>query len=386
MRCKINNSINNILYRITIIAVCVSVLSQFPTASSNIDILNFTVWGFVGLCFLLVPRSFCVSRFLLILVFTALWFSLFQGIGYITGNIKSISSLIRTLCIPILLYYVSYYLSKNANFIKLFEIFLFSIIALSLFVIVTQIFGNFNNWLTSSVYLLQGNTHKNTMGQLVGSAIIILLLLGGKFDVFKFKIIQLMALLVLMLTLFFVQSRSSLLLICLFLFFYLIKKIKWKAIFILPFFSIFFFNINILNILLHAFQIKKYTIDGSLDLDAFSSGRISLYIEAIKVFLSAPLVGVGRYYVDNMVLNSLCNGGLIGGGVLIATIFIRIYKNIKYSINRLENHYYIFSITMFYLGISFFEALPPYGPGVASMMFWFSAGYVDAKSHLTLKL
>ena len=27
-----------------------------------------------------------------------------------------------------------------------------------------------------------------------------------------------------------------------------------------------------------------------------------------------------------------------------------------------------------------FEAIPPYGPSVASMIFWFSAGYVDANT------
>lgn len=130
----------------------------------------------------------------------------------------------------------------------------------------------------------------------------------------------------------------------------------------------------------HSLLLTKY--EGA-DADAFSSGRLGLYQLAWQDFLSSPLIGVGKYYVDCSYISTLTENGIIGF-VLIESIWL--YKVVLHLVYAIKDKLYqatrvhsaqakfLISITLFYLVESALEGYPPFGPGVSAMAFWlFSA-------------
>lgn len=107
----------------------------------------------------------------------------------------------------------------------------------------------------------------------------------------------------------------------------------------------------------------------NLDANRLSSGRLGLYEEALNYILSSPIVGNGKYYVDNHYLCVFTESGIFGF-ILIESVWLRrLWTNLKYSSNT-QFKVFIISITFFYVVESVFEAFPPFGPGVTAMIFW----------------
>lgn len=84
----------------------------------------------------------------------------------------------------------------------------------------------------------------------------------------------------------------------------------------------------------------------------------------------------GNYYVDNAYINALVNYGLFFGLLYICVILYNISKNLinsKYA----EQSSLVIMATIFMLIVTFFEAIPPFGPGVSVLGFWLISAYVD---------
>ena len=113
------------------------------------------------------------------------------------------------------------------------------------------------------------------------------------------------------------------------------------------------------------------------DLDQFSSGRITTYEEAIRVFLSSPIIGVGSWYVDCSYLLILAESGIIGF-LLIESIWIsKLFENLKYrflTVGRRQKKNFVVILTSFYIVESILEGFPPFGPGVCALGFWLFVG------------
>ncbi len=296
VRDSLKFSTSKLLLYLTVIAIFISVLSQLPLDINNFDVLNLVVWAFVGVCFVFVPHKILVSNYLLLLIFNLCFFASCQLTGVIIGDIKVLSPLIRVICIPILIYYVSYYLIRQLNDsgLILFEVYVLGMSFLCFYLIFSQVLGNFSSWMSSSVYLLKGSTHKNTLGQLLGTAIIIVLYLGSNFKIIKNKAIKVILLATMIMALVFVQSRSSLLLVGMILMYSILKKVK--IVYFIPFSILFIFVLtqtNALEIISHAFQIDKYTTSQGLNLNNFSSGRLFFYDQAFQEFIDHPILGRG---------------------------------------------------------------------------------------------
>lgn len=142
------------------------------------------------------------------------------------------------------------------------------------------------------------------------------------------------------------------------------------------------------NIFNQAFMVNKYSSSQGLNLETFSSGRMHLWANALAVFSSHVFLGGGNYYVDNLYINLLAQGGLIGSLFLIGLLFFRMYLNFQsLRCNKFRIHSNaVLKInviaSIFYIVMTIFEGYPPFGPGVASMFFWMLNGMMDWQKYL----
>ena len=120
------------------------------------------------------------------------------------------------------------------------------------------------------------------------------------------------------------------------------------------------------------------------DIDALSSGRITLLKMGIEEFISNPVFG-GLYrnedfgMVHNYPVRILASYGLLGGGgfIIIYLLFmVRVLKGMfsmqifgKYEIWRVG--YFIMAILYI---VSMFEPIAPFGPGTFSFVGFFMFG------------
>ena len=185
------------------------------------------------------------------------------------------------------------------------------------------------------------------------------------------KAVVLLTCIYLLLVLWLSQCRTAILAIVLIVLYNFIFNAKHKFIYILFFTAIVILclcNKTISTFLEKALGLNNYI---GADLDKFSSGRLSLYKQALNIFMQSPIIGVGQYYVDCSYLSILCESGIIGF-ILIEGIWgYRVILNFRYGIKNKDRYgHLMISLTIFYLIESLLEAFPPFGPGVASFMFW----------------
>ncbi len=118
------------------------------------------------------------------------------------------------------------------------------------------------------------------------------------------------------------------------------------------------------------------------DLDKFSSGRISLYYLAIENAIKAsPLLGVGFWYTDFFYLSIIAEIGLIGFIPISVIIFLIIATAFKFIKSKETYPKLLGVLCIQMLTATFFEGLPPFGPGTVVFVFWLLFGaYAGSQS------
>ena len=125
-------------------------------------------------------------------------------------------------------------------------------------------------------------------------------------------------------------------------------------------------------------------------LNIVSNGRITIWGNAIKWFISSPLIGVGaRVYVDNFVLNVLATGGLIYASLLLPITYgtmFNVYKSvdkIEFSDSKDKRFAEITRyLAIFYFIESLTEGYPPLGPGASSFFLWLLLGFYNGRRNI----
>ncbi|MBM6774917.1 O-antigen ligase family protein [Olsenella profusa] len=242
-------------------------------------------------------------------------------------------------------------------------------------------FPGFSEWLSSMTYLFES---KNSLGQIVGVAAIILLV--NAFDESKQLRWQAFNLLIsfsLSICSLLIQCRTAFLAICCAFVFLLVLRRKKKLLLFACIVIILtlIFSSEWREFFVHAFFLDKY--EGA-DANAMSSGRLGLWEKALESINGRELFGLGDYYVDNMYINLLANLGIIGFFLLMGFWVPRVILNLSRG-SRIEGipkscrHLFRFlaCLTVFYIVESLLEGFPPFGPGTCSFMFWILCGYLD---------
>lgn len=363
---RINNNINMLLMQIVII---VTVFSQIREFEFFIRPLMYIAWGVLFIHVIYGDRGVIrLSNFVLVYIFLYSIYVIYCGVLSLLGYCHINSNYIRLMVIPLMVMITVSQCEMKRDMTRIIFTYLFATVALSLYIHIKYI-GTIEHWKSSEIYLV---VQKNSLAQIICSAIIssYFILLKDKMSAIV-KAVVLLTCIYLLLVLWLSQCRTAILAIVLIVLYNFIFNAKHKFIYILFFTAIVILclcNKTISTFLEKALGLNNYI---GADLDKFSSGRLSLYKQALNIFMQSPIIGVGQYYVDCSYLSILCESGIIGF-ILIEGIWgYRVILNFRYGIKNKDRYgHLMISLTIFYLIESLLEAFPPFGPGVASFMFW----------------
>lgn len=221
---------------------------------------------------------------------------------------------------------------------------------------------------------------KNSISQIIFTSIVILMFVN--FERFKiFNIIKILPIIFEFVLLMLLKSRATIIgfAICLL---YIIfgkqfnKKLKYLlAIFVIVGTLALFINENLLNMV-----VNNIILSGrdSSDIDAISSGRVSILSEFPTLIQGNWFTGIGAIYFECFPLSCVLQFGIVTGIVIIGISYTPIIDAMKFNKTNLYSS--IFVIVCIGYGInSIFEGLAPIGPGVKCYFMWLLYGILCAR-------
>lgn len=307
--------------------------------------------------------------FIIFILFFASYCLLCEGI---TGH-EYLGSDFRNIIISFGVFLVSYLVwTKNRS-----QEFLNQIIFVSLFctaIVGGEIYVEFLSSYALDEYLYAYNS-KNSISQILLNSIILFTCL--KIRNKTFLVIGLVISAMLILEIFLLKSRATIVglafALIYFLFYTKDKKIKlYLRVAVAVVMIYIYYNSYLFDTLVDNIIIANRDSD---DLNNISSGRIVLIEEAWNLFVKSPIIGVGNFYTDCFPVVILAQYGLIGG-----TIVFTFLLNIYYKILRVRRMHTMLVSAAFLLYTtillnSLFEAQPPFGPGMKCFTVWMVIGF-----------
>lgn len=378
---KQSNSLVVIFF--THLAIAFMVLSQMPEFNRYLRPAMFACWIVVLIYALLAKKSVYINSYIKTFALTML-FVLFHNIAafFIYDKIQ-LSNYLKVALIPLFIFFTIFQVSGYINY-EQFERMLITYCVCGFFLAIhlhIKYIPNINDWLSSRVYIYES---KNSAAQIFISSVLILLFY------FKSKktlvnILKNVSAVYLLMVSVLLQCRTAVLgLVCALAYFIFIRSNNKKRIvfliLILLGVLIVVSNKNLLEIVEHAFVLDKYE---DADINELSSGRINLWIRALRNFSKNPIFGYIYYYVDCMYISIYAALGILGGTAMLIPWFKRISRNFR-ALKFAQNHKThtkleetVCYLTIFYIVESLLEGYPPFGPGACSAMFWFICAYMD---------
>ena len=367
-------------------AVAVAVLAHYP--GSNLDWLTTLAWGLLAVTALSLSYSSArIQGYLALFVGCVAALFCLSSFGAVVFNLAPLSGLFSAVMKTLLVYAVGYLLPFNRldedGLSKSLTVYVAAVALLAIGVR-AALFTNLTVWFSQDVYVYG---EKNSTGQILAVAAILLFFFfrprNRALNIARFVLAGLLAVFLLI-----VQSRSAAIALAVAAASGLVFSKNRRPLF-LPLIGLFALLLQVpaINAFFdRAFFVSRYA--GS-SLDTFSSGRITLWNEALGVIRDHLLLGTGGYYVDNFYLNVIANVGLLGAGLVFVIWLVRIVKNFNANAehggvsHRLVRTLQL--LTVFYLVESVFEGMPPFGPGTASFVFWLLSGFYDGASYSALQ-
>lgn len=371
-----NNEIT--LHRLLIFTIILTNLSQIPSLIDNGlgKYLSYIPWilmtGMVILIYndkhLYIGKNKYLYRLTIVFLICCFTLSIIGRNGFGVY-------LLRPLLLSVFIYVVAYNLGWNLEQDKLENYLLAYVVSgvvVTTFVYKAMI-GNGFSW-SSKVYAY---TSKNSVSQIILTAIILLVFLHGK----KNKIFDIacdMATIALTISLLMLKSRASLLGIVVVVFSVLFSKKYEKSTKVLIWFVVIAFVIALgVNE-----EFRRFIVDSILfagrdrsDINSISSGRVGMINEFPSLFWDKPILGYGQYYVESMPLDAFVETGLFGGlcinVIALSPVLysLRAYKRYNKSFD-----YLLLIVSICYYTNGLFEQIAPFGPGVKCYFLWLLFG------------
>lgn len=360
------------------ITIMLTNLTQIPdwVTNSGVKLLSYIPW--IALTFLLLG----VSKGKLVIGSQRYLYILVIGILFVCAILEILGSngfgvaLLRPMLICMFIYTISMNLAQYINFSDLNHLlvtYILSAIIVAVFVYRTILANGFS-W-TSRVYAYDA---KNSVAQIILTAVFFLIYLNGRksriWDIFIGIVTS-----VLIVELFMLKSRASLLGLAIIFISVLVGKIYNKftkrlvTIVVSIFFLFFIFEPEF-----RTFFIESIVFAGrdSSNLNSISSGRMDMLIAFPQTFADKPILGYGRYYVECMQLDALIETGILGGvlfNVMAIAPIVYAIKSYKYYKQPID--YLLMIVGVCYYVNGFFEQLAPFGPGVKCYFLWLLFGF-----------
>lgn len=368
----------NIVPILKIVSV-LSVISQIGVVSSYVRPLMFIGWAILALLSImhqhgLVKISKATKTFLIgyvLLFLYCLFMETFSSSNYLGGTY------FRTLLIPLTVVITA---ETNASdiseeeFVSILKWYVAAAFVYAIYVNVT-FFPSLSSWLNQVRYIFDD---KNSAAQIWSSAALLALYVSSdqrtnRGWVWKGATIYLLVVIALS------QCRTAILGLAVGYLFYIIVYAEKKVIHLASVVTMTIIALSVPKIYSYVYKVFFISNQYALNVDVFSSGRLRIFQEALTIIKDHFLTGIGNYYVDCSYLMIICETGIIGFVIIEFIWMTRIRHNIGI---KTEDHllHVLSIITIFFIICSLLEGLPPFGPGVASFMFWFLSGYAKHRT------
>lgn len=217
---------------------------------------------------------------------------------------------------------------------------------------------------------------KNSLAQILFCAGLMGLIFLGLFKNKFIKIGVVSCVCVLLVLVFMLKSRGTIVCVFLIAAYYTLKHgtVKhriWIAIGFLAVILYVYYNSDAHSVVVD--QILLANRDAE-DVNDVSSGRVEIIGNKFDVIENNLLFGIGNSYVDCMPICMILQYGLLGASMVFTFLFLlgrHIVRLPRTSILNLNTYLLFFS----YILNSLFEAYPPFGPGIKCFILWMSIGF-----------
>ena len=111
------------------------------------------------------------------------------------------------------------------------------------------------------------------------------------------------------------------------------------------------------------------------NLDALSSGRLTLISQGLEVILKHPFLGVGKYKtLDCFYVSVFVSYGLVLAWPAVFIAFMPLAAAIRYIKSNGKPEWLLFALAVLFLTIALLEEQMPFGPGVRCYILWLLLG------------
>lgn len=373
----------------TVCAICFATnIGQMPMLIDRFPTRNIIIplWVFLTIVCLKKNHSIYVGEAKNIFILFYLFF-IYYVIGFIFIEKYSASSLPYVIFLAMFILLVGLLIGRNLKREDIGKI--YTSIILSGIIVGIDVFRKYiyGSSLSSRVYVYDS---KNSVSQILLTALILILFLKLGKGKFYIKIFYWLSTIILTITLIGLKSRATLISFPIIVVWILIKgklnkRVRNILFITLTLISVFLvFNPKILNILTNDVLLAGRE---ATNLNDISSGRLDEWISFVDDFQDAVFFGHGRMKRESLFLTSLLEFGIIGGSIIILIASWPIYWMEKY-LKRFDKNYLLFSsIAIIYLFNGLFEQLAPFGPGVKCFFIWLMMGIlISNKKYCRIKI
>ncbi len=364
---------NNVLKILLIIVVFLTNITQMPQLigsglNSRITLL---CWG-ACVVFLIVTRRLKIgiknlNAFFALLALIVLSY-LFEAI---TGNNYHNIALVYPFIVSVFVFMIGSLLAFDYHQLQMSKIY-YSYIISGLFVGISVYLDSFASgfsW-TSRGYAYES---KNSVAQIILTVVILLVFI--EINNFLLQIARVAILVFMLLLLFMLKSRASLIGLAAVVIVVLFNKsIKRRYKILLGIGLI----VGVYAVCTDP-ELYDIVVEGIIyagrnhqDLNDLSSGRYDMFKQFVEIFPENFILGTGLYYLESFPLSVLCQYGILGSIPVIIFLLLpfAMFKRMGKTVDR---RILIVMLVCYYLN-GLFEELAPLGPGVKCYFLWFLLG------------
>ncbi|MGI6690001.1 MAG: hypothetical protein ACOX63_03980 [Christensenellales bacterium] len=375
-----------------LVAVCITIISQVEGIpfQNIIRVGMYAIWVVVGLYYIAIKKARVYSSDLCLFIPAFLTIGISLLLSVFVHNYRFPDDIMKIYGLATLLLMLGRIIARLRISLEeiclVLAVYVFMSVILALYIIM-QVWSGISNWLGQVKYLYDS---KNSASQILASAVIILISVDQN-QRLVFKFVRWVFICGLLFVILYIQARATIIglfvsfLSGFLLFSRYIRRQKMQLLLgLFLAFSIIIMTIpSACTVFSKIFRLNEGT---GFSINEFTSSRLTKYREALQLWLSSPLFGIGDGYVDNFIINLLMNGGimllmLVG----VPTYYITskaIYKHATCKIHQSRLSRPFVCLNIFFLTISVFEAHAPLGPGACTFILWLLLGFMFEKGQI----
>lgn len=384
MKSKLLYRTQSITSNITALAILVCILTNLSQMPALVSVgitqyLSYPVWVIIFCYVLISDLGYIYTSKTFKIIFFFFCFSVLIILGCVIFTRRSYlnSSMLSSFFISFFIFFIGSqigHLLEEEHIEKICMYFTYSISFVALIIYFDYFRGT--DALASSAYAYGS---KNSISQIIATAIIISLILSNRQQNKKFTILNYVLMCSNFVIVMLLRSRATILGLLIIIVYYIVSKRTNKTIrrIIIVLSVLLCFGL-LFNSNMYELVVNRILLGGrdTGNLDSVSSGRISILQSFPEQIDGHYLFGIGARYFECAPVSIVLQFGLIGGFGLLGVMIYTSYCCFKWR-NNTNLNLLLFLICICYMVNSLFEGLAPFGPGAKCYFLWFLFGLIQ---------